>query len=90
MVSARACGAAIEENRRAARVAFDWKLKSFEELDFLLRTDCGITNLFLKDFWVLGVGAESKTFEPKKLEERTVLVAEAIDEGFELYLVEVF
>lgn len=89
-MSARACCVVIEENNRAAKVAFDWMLKFFEELGFLLRIDCGITNLFPNGLWVLGVGVESKTFEPKKLEERTVLVAEAIDGAFELLLEEVF
>ena len=75
MVSANACGVAIEENNRAATVAFDWKLKSFDELGVLFKIDWGIRSLFLKGLWVLGVGVEIKRFEPKKLEERMVRVA---------------
>ena len=38
-MSARACGVVIEENNRAARVAFDWRLNCFDELGFLFRID---------------------------------------------------
>lgn len=61
-------GVTIDDNKIAAARL----LAAFECWVFLLRIACGITNLeddvLEDDLRVLGVGVESKIFEPNKLE----------------------
>lgn len=81
---ARACGV-IEEKSKAAKVACEGMFLRIRELGLLLRIDCAIRKRLArikgKDVRVLGFEEESKTLDPKKVEdeeeeERKVFVSE--------------
>lgn len=71
----------IEEKIKAAQVAWDGMFMGFFELGFLLRTAWVIRSFLLESkdgLVVLGVGGKRWSREPKKVEERRVLLVEAI------------